>query len=369
MTVWWFAPHPSAPTGVADYAASLFTELKKHGKLRTSGDASDIPVYHIGNNHLHRPMYEAALRRPGIVVLHDALLHHYYLGSFRQKEYLEEFTYNYGEFSRVEAESLWRDRSLSAQDPRYFERPLLRRIVSGAQAVVVHNRAAARVVREHAPLVPVREIPHFYEAIEPPSPDRIAAFRQQLEVPKNGFVFAIFGYLRESKRLIPILEAFHRLHRLHPETRLLIAGQFVSQDLAKGAHELMDRSSVLILPHLPQDIFNLAAASVDCCLNLRYPTAGETSGIAIRLMGAGKPVVVTEGEEWARFPEEAVFRIPAGLPEREALFQAMSALTLRPDLARQMGVYAALHVQRYHSLSGVGTEYWNFLCHTYASRR
>jgi hypothetical protein len=44
---------------------------------------------------------------------------------------------------------------------------------------------------------------------------------------------------------------------------------------------------------------------VDACINLRYPAAGETSGIAIRLMGIGKPVLLTDGEVLA-FPEGAV---------------------------------------------------------------
>ena len=51
---------------------------------------------------------------------------------------------------------------------------------------------------------------------------------------------------------------------------------------------------------------------MDACINLRYPLGGETSGIAIRLMGIGKPVLVTDGEEYARFPEDACLRIAGG---------------------------------------------------------
>ena len=52
-------------------------------------------------------------------------------------------------------------------------------------------------------------------------------------------------------------------------------------------------------------------ATVDCCLNLRYPGAGETSGIAIRLMGVGKPVIVTDNAENSDFPRGAVLRVSA----------------------------------------------------------
>ena len=367
MTVGWYSPLPPARTGVADYSAAILRELGRYGRIQVESNTCDLPVYHIGNNQLHSSTYQRALRQPGVVVLHDAVLHHFYLGSFRKNEYLDEFVYNYGEFSREEAESLWLDRSLSAQDPRYFNRPMLRRIAAGARAVIVHNPATARAVTEHAASARVSEIPHFCDQVQPLAANQIAAFRERIGAPQNGFVFAVFGYLRESKRLIPILKAFQRLHVQCPETRLLVAGQFVSQDLERNAAVLLQQPGLCRLPHLAPADFDLAAAAVDCCVNLRYPAAGETSGIAIRLMGAGKPVIVTEGDEWDRFPNEALFRIPAGAAEPEALFQSMAALQLRPDLARHMGGLAAKHIQRYHSLSAAGTEYWNLLCRTFAS--
>ena len=36
----------------------------------------DIDVYQVGNNPFHTFVYEAALRRPGVVVMHEANLHH-----------------------------------------------------------------------------------------------------------------------------------------------------------------------------------------------------------------------------------------------------------------------------------------------------
>ena len=56
------------------------------------------------------------------------------------------------------------------------------------------------------------------------------------------------------------------------------------------------------LPYLAESEFWLAARAVDACINLRYPAAGESSGIAVRMMGIGKPVLLTEGLESAAFP-------------------------------------------------------------------
>src|ERR1700676_3310835 len=119
MTVGYFAPLPPAPTGVADYAAALLAELRKHGRVEIESDAG-IALYQIGNNHLHREIYQRALERPGVAVLHDAVLHHFFLGTLDEAAYIEEFVYNYGEWMRGLAEELWRHRARSAADPRYF---------------------------------------------------------------------------------------------------------------------------------------------------------------------------------------------------------------------------------------------------------
>ena len=66
--------------------------------------------------------------------------------------------------------------------------------------------------------------------------------------------------------------------------------------------------------------------AVDACINLRYPAAGETSGIAIRLMGIGKPVLMTDRPECSRFPEDACMRIAPGVAERDSLREHMTLL-------------------------------------------
>ncbi|MDQ6678022.1 MAG: hypothetical protein M3Z09_12060 [Acidobacteriota bacterium] len=369
MTVGYFSPLPPAPTGVADYAASLLTELQRHGNIEISPDTCDVALYHIGNNQLHRSIYDRAIQHPGVVVLHDAVLHHFFLGSFRKNDYIAEFVYNYGEWARDEAGELWRERSLSAQDPRYFGRPMLKRIAARSLAVVVHNPAAARMVRDHSPTTPVVEIPHFYTPAPPADPAEVARFRASLHGPGPiGFVFIFLGYLRESKRLMPVLQAFERLHRLRPGTRLLVAGEFVSRDLARNAAALLGQPGVTCLSHLPEKEFAIAAAAADCCINLRYPAAGESSGIAVRLMGLGKPVLLTEAEETARIPELASFRIFPGAAEKASLFDTMFLVSEYPDLARRAGREAALHIERYHSLASAGKRYWDLLCHTAALR-
>src|ERR1700741_975595 len=155
----------ASSTGVADYAAVLDAALRKSFSDAHNASAvrlvSETP-YHIGNNSWHREIYARALNRPGVVVLHDAVLHHFFLGTLSRERYIEEFVYNYGEWSRGLAEDLWANRARSGADPRYFDYPMLKRVVSVSRAIVVHNPAAERLVRRHYPEARVIEIGHFF---------------------------------------------------------------------------------------------------------------------------------------------------------------------------------------------------------------
>ncbi len=176
------------------------------------------------------------------------------------------------------------------------------------------------------------EIPHLFQLpLIASEADRLR-YRQSLGIAPGAFLLGTFGYLRESKRLIPALQAFAEIHRELPETAMLVAGSFVSRDLARAATPLLDAPSVVRLPHLSESDFWLAAASVDACTSPEIPAraAGETSGIAIRLMGLGKPVIVTDSPECARYPEDACVRIPPGAAEGDSLRHYMVLLASRP---------------------------------------
>ena len=151
MTAGFFSPLPPARTGVADYAAALLAELRRHGRVEVAPERCDVALYHLGNNGLHAEIYRRAIASPGVVVLHDAVLHHFFLGQLSEAAYIDEFVYNYGEWNRGLGRELWRARAGSASDDRYFRYPMLKRVAERSRAVVVHNPAAAAAVTEHAP--------------------------------------------------------------------------------------------------------------------------------------------------------------------------------------------------------------------------
>jgi len=347
---------------VADYSAALLSALRAAAAgHEVEVDASaDVNLYHLGNNQLHREIYQRALETPGVVVLHDAVLHHFFLGTLGESEYISEFTYNYGAWSEDLARDLWRRRSRSAADAQYFRYPMLKRIAERSRSVIVHNPAAARMVREHAPDAVIHEIPHLFQPPELPPPYEVIRKRQQLGVPAQTFLLGVFGHLRESKRLPTILRAFQYARESAPMA-LLVAGEFASSDLARSLEPLLQSDGILRVGYAEERQFWLRALAVDACVNLRYPTAGETSGITIRLMGLGKPVLMSVGCEVARFPGSACIKIDSGTAEEPMLAEYMVWLARFPDDARAIGARAAEHIREFHSPVRVPKLYWDAL--------
>ena len=365
MTVGFFSPRPPAHTGVADYSAALLDAMQL-GPIAVNSESADIPLYHLGNNPLHREIYGRALEKPGVIVLHDAVLHHFLLGLMSDHDYIAEFVYNYGAWSEDLARNFLKNRARSGSDPEFFRYPMLKRVIQRSLGVIVHNPRAAAMVLQHGPAARVYEIPHLFG-----TPDRLPAgfeavrLRGRLGIAPHVFLFGVFGYLRESKRLAAVLRAYQRASR-DAEIALLVAGEFVSANFARALDPLLNSTKGLYRTgYLNEREFWRYAAAVDAGISLRYPAAGETSGISIRLLGIGKPVLVSNCEEIAGFPEATCLRIDPGVVEEEMLAEYMVWLARYPDDAHAIGERAAAHVRTFHDPARVAQLYWEALADCY----
>ncbi len=356
MTVGFYSPLPPARTGVADYAAALLRGLRRLGPVEVNARRSDIALYQLGNNQLHAGIYQRALKHPGVVVLHDAVLQHFFLGALSETEYIAEFTYNYGKWSQDLARTLWRQRARSATDPLYFRYPMLKRIAESSLAIIVHNPAAAEMVRAHAPDASILEVPHLFEPHATQAVREVERLRNQMGCDGQTLLCGVFGHLRESKRLMSVLRAFHVLKE-RVKIKLLVAGEFASSDLARAVAPLLTGERVVRRNYLSEADFWKHAAAVDVCANLRSPAAGETSGIAIRLMGIGKPVIVTDAAETSRYPEGACLRVDAGESEADMLAAYLEWLAADRPSRLRVGAQAAAYINKEHSLSRVAESY------------
>ena len=91
MKVAYYSPLPPERSGIADYSAMLLPELEgridvevaRRGgrRWRRAAPGGDVALYHVGNDPRHHSwIVEELRRRPGVVVLHDFVLHHLVAG-------------------------------------------------------------------------------------------------------------------------------------------------------------------------------------------------------------------------------------------------------------------------------------------------
>jgi glycosyltransferase involved in cell wall biosynthesis len=360
VTAGYFSPLPPAQSGVADYASDLLQDLRRLGTVVVNGDG-DVNLYHLGNNQLHRQIYAKAMQRPGVAVIHDAVLQHFFLGSLNREQYIEEFIYNYGAWTRDIAARLWEQRASSAGNAEYFRYPMLRRIVETSQAVIVHNPGAAEMVRAHWATARVTEIPLMFAGAPSAEPQEVYRARERYGARSHTFLYGIFGHLRESKRILTVLRAFSEARIAAPEIGLLIAGGSIPSDLQRAMAPLLAQPGVVQTGFAPEREFWRNAHAVDACINLRYPPAGESSSITVRLMGIAKPVIVTAGAETSRFPDSACLRVDSGTGEQAMLREFLIWLAQHRPGAREIGRRAMFHIHQHHGRERVALEYWRVL--------
>jgi glycosyltransferase involved in cell wall biosynthesis len=142
--------------------------------------------------------------------------------------------------------------------------------------------------------------------------------------------------------------------------RLLVAGDFSSTAFANSLD--LDQPWIDRTGYLPEHDFWRHAAATDVCVNLRYPSAGETSGIGVGMMGVGKPVIFTNDEAIASIPETACLRIDAGPEEEETLANYICWLADDREAVAAIGSRAAEHIAREHAPKKIARQYWDVLC-------
>jgi glycosyltransferase involved in cell wall biosynthesis len=168
-----------------------------------------------------------------------------------------------------------------------------------------------------------------------------------------------FGHQRETKRLAVLLRAFRRAIEAGADARLLVAGDFASAAFESSLQ--LDQPWIERAGYLPEPEFWRHAAAVDVCVNLRYPSAGETSGIGVRMMGIGKPVIFTADAAIASIPETACLRVDAGPDEEETLAAYIQWLARDREASAAIGRRAADHIARDHAPEKIARQYWDVL--------
>jgi glycosyltransferase involved in cell wall biosynthesis len=404
-----FTPLPPVRSGIADYAVELLHGLSSHHQIQvyvasrkevshsnsrgvsfsvhpahdfvwmTHRNPPDLVVFQLGNAWCHDYMWPYVFRYPGLVVLHDAQLHHARAWSLlrrkRLADYRAELAYNHPELPPEAAEPAIN----GFGGPLYYVWPMLRAILTSARHVGVHNASLAADLRATFPETPVDTI-RMGVAQPTASRDQIAGIRARHGLPPDAIVVGAFGGVSEEKRIGPLLKAVSVARAYEPRICVVLVGQSLPHyDVRTIAQELGIDDIVISTGFVPDDEVGAYLGMADVVSCLRWPSARETSASWLRAIAAGKATIVTDlvqqvdvptldPRSWTvldaaagQTPRPAIAVSIDVLDEDHSVALAVKRLTTDRTLREQLGDAAAAHWRANHMVSHMVADYETLL--------
>ncbi|MCB0034974.1 MAG: glycosyltransferase family 4 protein [Anaerolineales bacterium] len=377
----YFSPLPPEASGISAYSQQLLKALSQQASLTLfspqpeSVDPSlkqygsiqaldrypenrwryDMALYQMGNSRYHQELYGMALRYGGVVVLHDYGLHHF-MYDYTAAEfglYARELSYAVGAQGWQTAVRILSGESI----PPLYELPLNGRLLDSSLGVIVHSEYARRLIQRERPDLPAATIPHLDLLEQRPSRSR----REQLGIDPAAPLFLTGGHITSAMQLEMALRAFAQVRQQMPTAHYLLAGG-VQPDVLVGellaAYDL--QNAVTLLGYVEDEqVFTEWIATADVVVNLRYPTIGETSGIAMRALAAGRPLLVFDHGWYGELPDDVCLKVP--VMDEAALTGAMRRLAQERPLRERLGQAAVYYIQTHHQPAQVAAAYLTFI--------
>ena len=370
IAVW--SPLPPASSEVADHTSELLPALAEHhdvvavvedpsavdlsvmSGIPVVGSGSvpqtDLDVYQIASSPGHVFAYRAALARPGVVVLHEWILHDL---AWREaveagdvSRYLREMRRSHGETGTFVGHQVSLGRGGTIL-PELFS--VNDRLVQVSLGVATLTRESGARLRRRHPGTPRLHLPQHLALAALPTR---AEARHALGLPCDALLVIAPGRATASSQLETLIHVVGRLRRELPSLRLVVAGEidpdlacedWVSQAGLGGGLVTTGRlSSEDLVRHL---------VAADVVSMLRFPSRGEISPMLVRALGVGRPVLVTAGTPAAEeMPEGAVVPVDPGPREGEGLVTLLRRLLASDRLRQAIGGLAREHALAHHGL-------------------
>jgi glycosyltransferase involved in cell wall biosynthesis len=361
-----FTPWPPDESGAATYSRQLVDRLADHADVDVivAGDgdpeaydrsleprvrlwpASDFDwvhelrdferiLYVLGNSPLYRHVMEALVKRPGIVVAHEARFGALYEalgpGWLENPTWTREKLFEmYGE--RIPAADLRR----APEDPgiqTQFGVYMSQEVQAHAEKLLVHSRYAADVLRmDRPPEAPGAETLVVGRGI----PD--APIRRNGGSPSGGPTVLSHGAGERPEAIDLLMHAFADLAREREGARLVLLGRpepGAGTRLVETAANLGLGGAVHLMGRLDGDEYWRALTSADVAVELRTSSDGEASASVCDCLAARLPTVVSSIGWLGELPEPAVLHVPRECAPAE-LAGSIRGVLDEPDLRERI---------------------------------
>ena len=377
----------------------------------------DLVVYQMGNAGCHRYMWPYLFRWPGLVVLHDAALHHARAQALlldkRVDDYRAEFRFNHPGVDPRVADFV----VAGLEGSPYYLWPMLRLVMSRARGVAVHSVPLRDALAEEFPETPLTMVSmgvpdpvggrdgdggrhgRRRPARQPGYPGRPAESAGSSSGPyrpdpegrrptaegrqgRGGPVGVWRDHAGEADPA-PSCGRWRPFAMRRRTCGCAWSGEIgehyaLWQDVAAtGTRDLIE-----VTGYVDEERLAAELRAADVCLCLRWPTARETSASWLRCLAAGKPTVVPDQvttvdvptldpRHWQlkhdRTDAAAVFQPPEAsravavsieLADEEAMLrQALRRLVADADLRASLGRRAREWWEAHHTIARMRRDY------------
>ncbi len=312
--------------------------------LLTDLESFDLFVYNMGNHfQFHRAIYNLAVLRPGVVILHDLVLRDFFSAYYidEPERLADSLVYAHGAEAKGQAHDIRQgEHEERLEDPARLALPLFRPALHRARGVVVHSEYAAGRVRSvcPAPLTAI-DFPFPFPADSPSRPSQ----------DRSGRVKVLtFGVLNANKLVHVTLHAIATSPLLRQSVEFTVVGDGPAHYVKELRRQIRDEGlddCVRLEGYQPDEVLAEHLSQADVVVNLRNPHLGESSWSLVEALGSGAAAVVWGHGFYDEFPDTVLCKVHS---EAE-LLPTLERLVARPQYRVELGRRAREHVRsRFH---------------------
>lgn len=370
MKIAWFTPF-SRKSGISKYSQSITNALVKNCEvdlwvaettdlLQTELKVfhyhfnEDLPqklkeydfiVYNMGDHlYFHKDIYEISKKVKSIVILHDFVMHHFFVGYYLihkmdSNAYVREMERLYGVNGRkIAIDSINGSRTTVWETEEVINYPLFEKAIEGAMGVICHSQYLAGKVNKNF-LGPFTVIYHpFYSYEQLPIVNQTS--KSNLGISEDKILMVTIGHVNPNKRMDKVINILGEHKDFAEKVIYIVIGphehvQYYSQ-LQSLVEKYNLQDSVKFLGYQPDNILFAYMANADIFVNLRFPAMEGASWSLVEQLYFGKPIIVSDIGFYSELPDDCVMKINMDR-EKSELFDALKKLVFKDKLREEIG--------------------------------
>ena len=281
----------------------------------------DFLIYNMGNCYeYHIDIYKVLQRYKGILILHDVVMHNFFMGVWlldenNQNGYIEYLGKRYGNEVQKLAKSSFRGEIVPPfwETDKCAEYPFIEKTIENATGIIVHSQYHYRIIESCFDGV-LAEIQFPFMHKE----------NMQRKTPKekhNKVRLLTYGQVNRNKCVDKVIKAIGENEFLRGEIEYNIIGSLGNVNYVNELKELIKKyhldDNVKLLGYRNDEELEQYINNTDIMMNLRFPAFEGASWSLLEQMSKGKFIIATETGCYSEISDECLVKIKPGNEEEE----------------------------------------------------